>query len=80
VSDLVSSGNLLGGAPFLKQHLLPKADVERAMRLSPRDPDVGSWHVDIGDAEISLGHFDAAIEPEATGAVMEVTKWLKPSV
>jgi adenylate cyclase len=39
-----------------------KADVERAMRLSPRDPDVGSWHVDIGDAEISLGHFDAAID------------------
>jgi adenylate cyclase len=32
------------------------------MRLSPRDPDVGSWHVDIGDAEISLDHFDAAID------------------
>jgi adenylate cyclase len=40
-----------------------KADVERAMRLSPHDRDlVGTWHVILGDAEISLGHFDAAIE------------------
>ena len=40
-----------------------KADVERAMRLSPHDRNlVGTWHVILGDAEISLGHFDAAIE------------------
>jgi adenylate cyclase len=39
-----------------------KADAERAMRLSPRDPFIGLFHVDAGDAEISLGHFDAAIE------------------
>src|SRR6516164_5925240 len=38
-----------------------KADAERAIRLSPRDFDVGIWHVVIGDAEINLGHFDAAI-------------------
>jgi adenylate cyclase len=31
------------------------------MRLSPRDPLVGILHVDVGDAEISVGHFDAAI-------------------
>jgi tetratricopeptide (TPR) repeat protein len=39
-----------------------KADVQRAMRLSPRDPYIGVLHVDAGDAEISLGHFDAAID------------------
>jgi adenylate cyclase len=41
-----------------------KADAERAMRLSPRDPLVGLFHVDVGDAEIGLGHFDAAIEAD----------------
>jgi tetratricopeptide (TPR) repeat protein len=39
-----------------------KADAERAMRLSPRDPYIGAFHVDVGDAEICLGHFDAAID------------------
>ena len=39
-----------------------KADAERAMRLSPRDPLVGLFHVETGDAEISLGHLDAAID------------------
>jgi adenylate cyclase len=39
-----------------------KADAERAMRLSPHDPYIGFLHVDVGDAEISLGHFDAAID------------------
>jgi tetratricopeptide (TPR) repeat protein len=39
-----------------------KADAERAMRLSPRDPGFGTFHVIVGDAEISLGHFDAAID------------------
>ncbi|HEX9168157.1 MAG TPA: tetratricopeptide repeat protein, partial [Roseiarcus sp.] len=39
-----------------------KADFERALRLSPRDPTIGFWHVDLGDAEINLGRFDAAID------------------
>ena len=39
-----------------------KADAERAMRLSPRDPTIGVFHVVAGDAEISLGHLDAAID------------------
>jgi tetratricopeptide (TPR) repeat protein len=38
-----------------------KADAERAMRLSPRDLAVGVFHVDVGDAELSLDHFDEAI-------------------
>jgi tetratricopeptide (TPR) repeat protein len=39
-----------------------KADAERAMRLSPHDINFGIWHVEVGDAEIKLGHFDAAID------------------
>jgi tetratricopeptide (TPR) repeat protein len=39
-----------------------KADVERAMRLSPRDRAIGTFHVIVGDAEINLGDFDAAID------------------
>ena len=31
------------------------------MRLSPRDPYIGVFHVDVGDAEIGLGRLDAAI-------------------
>jgi tetratricopeptide (TPR) repeat protein len=32
------------------------------MRLSPRDPWMGNWHNLMADAELGLGHFDAAIE------------------
>jgi tetratricopeptide (TPR) repeat protein len=39
-----------------------KADAERAMRLSPRDPFLGVFLVVLGDAELNLGHFDAAID------------------
>jgi hypothetical protein len=39
-----------------------EADIKRAIRLSPRDPGTGFWHVDLGDAEINLGHFDVAID------------------
>jgi TolB-like protein len=39
-----------------------KADAARAMRLSPRHPTFGWFHVVEGDAEINLGHFDAAID------------------
>ncbi len=46
----------------LGRHEQAKADAEWAMRLSPRDPYLGVFHVDVGDAEISLGHFDAAID------------------
>jgi tetratricopeptide (TPR) repeat protein len=45
----------------LGRHEQAKADAERAIRLSPRDPIVSVLHVNIADAEISLGHFDAAI-------------------
>ena len=39
-----------------------KVDAQRAIQLSPRDPLIGLFHVDAGDAEIGLGHFDAAID------------------
>ena len=38
-----------------------KSDAQHAMRLSPRDPYIGFWHVGLGDPELGLGHFDAAI-------------------
>jgi adenylate cyclase len=39
-----------------------KADAERVMRLSPRDPLAGIFRVQLGGAELSLGHVDAAID------------------
>ena len=39
-----------------------KSDAQQAMRLSPRDPLIGLFHVHLGDAELGLGHFDAAID------------------
>jgi adenylate cyclase len=39
-----------------------KSDAEQSIRLSPRDPQVGLRHVTLGDAEVGLGHLDAAIE------------------
>ena len=39
-----------------------KSDVQQAMRLSPRDPLIGLFHIDLGNAELGLGHFDAAID------------------
>jgi tetratricopeptide (TPR) repeat protein len=38
-----------------------KADAERAIHLSPRDPAMGFWHIALGDAELGLNHFDVAI-------------------
>ncbi len=39
-----------------------KSDVQQATRLSPRDPNIGPWHLSLGSAELGLGHYDAAIE------------------
>ena len=39
-----------------------KSDVQQAMRLSPRDPAIGLLALSLGDAELGLGHFDAAID------------------
>jgi adenylate cyclase len=37
-----------------------KADAQQAMRLSPRDPRIGLYHLQLGDAELGLRHFDDA--------------------
>ena len=42
--------------------------LQQAMRLSPRDPRIGQWHNFLADAELGLGHFDAAID-EANKAI-----------
>jgi adenylate cyclase len=44
-----------------------KADVIQAMRLSPRDPAFGLFHIILGDAELGLGHLDVAIDEYQKG-------------
>jgi adenylate cyclase len=39
-----------------------KSDAQQSIRLSPRDPQVGLRHVTLGDAEVGLGHLEAAID------------------
>jgi adenylate cyclase len=39
-----------------------KSDITNAMRLSPHDPFMLFWPVFLGDAELGLGHFDAAVD------------------
>jgi adenylate cyclase len=46
----------------LAQFEQAKSDAQQAMRLSPRDPLIGLFHLQLGDAELGLGHFDAAID------------------
>jgi len=38
------------------------ADVQQAMRLSPRDPRIGLWLANLGDAELGLGHLGGALD------------------
>jgi adenylate cyclase len=47
---------------YLGQFGESKSDILQAMRLSPRDPAFSQWHNFLADAELGLGHFDAAIE------------------
>ena len=39
-----------------------KSDIFKAIELSPRDPQMGLWRVNLADAEMGLGNFDAAIQ------------------
>jgi|SRR5271165_1872526 len=38
-----------------------KPDLQIAMQLSPRDPLIGFWHMQLGDVELNSSHLDAAI-------------------
>jgi len=51
---------------FLGRFEQAKLAVQQAIPLSPRDPQLRFWHVIIGDAELGLGHYDAAIEQDKT--------------
>jgi adenylate cyclase len=39
-----------------------KSDLELAMRLSPRDPGIGFWHVQLGDVALNLDQLDVAVD------------------
>jgi adenylate cyclase len=47
---------------FLRQYEQAKADLQQALRLSPRDPRTGAFLDKLGWAELGLEHYDAAIE------------------
>ncbi len=47
---------------YLRRFEQAKSDVEQAMRLSPHDPALSQWHSYMAEAELGLGHFDAAID------------------
>jgi adenylate cyclase len=47
---------------YLGQFEQAKSDVQQAMRLSPRDPRLSQWQNFLADAELGLGHLDAAID------------------
>jgi adenylate cyclase len=53
---------------YLRQFEQAKIDVQQAMRLSPLDPALSQWHNFLADAEIGLGHLDAALD-ECTKAI-----------
>jgi adenylate cyclase len=60
-NDLSLLGPRAGAENALGRYEQGKADAERAMGLSPRDPDVPFLHALVGDAELGLGHFEAAV-------------------
>jgi adenylate cyclase len=41
-----------------------KSDLRQAMRLSPRDPRTGIWHMQVGSAELGEGRYDASIDEQ----------------
>ena len=41
--------------------------MRQAIRLSPRDPLAGLWHVQIAGAELGLRHFQATIDEDRAG-------------
>jgi adenylate cyclase len=47
---------------YLGQFEKAKSDIQQSMRLRPRDPRLGQWHNFMADAELGLGHYDAAID------------------
>ena len=50
-----------GAEISLKRFDQAKADLQQAMRLSPRDPSIGGWQVQLGDVEMGAGRTEAAM-------------------
>ena len=38
------------------------SELQQAMRISPRDPNIGIWHMEIGRSLLALTRYDAAIQ------------------
>jgi len=55
-------GSRSGAEASLGRFEQAKFDAQQAMRLSPRDPLLGLLLAHLGDAEVGLGHYDAAID------------------
>jgi hypothetical protein len=53
---------------YLGQFELARSDINQAIRLSPRNPGIGYWHLALGEAELGLGKLDATID-EAQKAI-----------
>jgi adenylate cyclase len=43
------------------------SDLEQAMRISPRDSNLGVWHTEMGKGLMGLGRYDAAIQEGLVG-------------
>ncbi len=57
--------NLRGLANTLRgDYEKAKSDIEQAMRLSPRDAQLGIWEYTYGEADLGLGRYAAAIDEE----------------
>jgi adenylate cyclase len=53
---------LAAGHEFLGHYEQSISDLQQAMRISPRDSNHGTWHMEVGRALIGLGRTDAAIQ------------------
>jgi adenylate cyclase len=63
--NLVPLYFVLGGAQLpLGNFEQARSYIERAMRLSPHDAQIGIWRMLLGEAEVGLGDYDAAVEQE----------------
>ena len=50
------------GEMLLGRHERSMSDLEQAMRISPRDPYLGTWHMEMGRQLLALRRTDAAVQ------------------
>jgi TolB-like protein/Tfp pilus assembly protein PilF len=55
------------GDEFLGHYEQSISHLEQAMRISPRDSNLGVWHTEIGRALMGLGRYDAAVQEGLIG-------------